>query len=362
VTTVTLRDVDVERAGALVLHGVDLDAPSGQRLVLLGPSGAGKTTVLRAIAGLDPLLGGAIELDGDRIDRRPTRDRDVSMVNQDASLLPHLDVHDNVGFPLRLRDLARDEVERRVDAEVRAWSLRGLVHRRPRTLSAGERHEVALARALVRRPRVLLLDEPLARIDRPRVAELLRELIRVQEGYGVTLIACTNDQRVAMTLAHRIAVLRAGRVEQVGTPMHVYTEPATAFVAGFLGEPAMNVLAGRVRRTSAGARIEAGPVSLPSFALAVRDLVGHEVLVGIRPEHLTRPDHAERLTIEEPVVRSVRLGDRVEVELGTPHSGTVLAVVAPPAPPIGSLLRLAVDPSQVHLFDARSGTVLVHGV
>jgi multiple sugar transport system ATP-binding protein len=363
VTTVTLQHVDITRDGARVVRGLDLEAPSGQRLVLLGPSGAGKSTVLRAIAGLERVSSGHVMLDGEPIDRLPTRDRDVSMVNQDASLLPHLDVEDNVGFPLKLRHLADQEIVQRVQAEADARAIKRLLPKRPRTLSGGERHEVALARALVRRPRVLLLDEPMARIDRPRVAELLRDLIRVQEGFGVTLLATTNDQRIGMTLAHRLAVLRDGELQQVGDPMQVYNEPVNAFVAGFLGDPPMNLLPGAVRRGTTGSRIEAGPLRFPSFSLAVRDLVGRDVLVGVRPEHLGIPSRPDQTSIEEVVRSAVTVADRVHVEVGGRDGEQPLSALLPrPAPSKGTLLRLAIDPSRVHLFDAGTGEALVHGV
>lgn len=362
-----LQSLTVTRDGHTLLDRVELSVARGERMVVLGPSGSGKSILLRTIAGLeqvDPTDGGRIRIDGHDVTRSPTRERDVSMVNQQASLQPHLDVRRNVGFPLSLRRVARDELDRRVEAEVRAFSLRDLLRRRPKTLSTGERHEVALARSLVRRVGVLLLDEPFADHDGPRRASLVRELITVQEGYGTTLLCTTNDQRVAMGLAHRCAVLDAGRIVQVGRPQQLYTSPASVFVAGFLGTPPMNLVAGRVERAISGARIVAGALRIRSFSPAVSDLVGMRGTVGIRPTDLrrARPGVAADATVvvEEQVRARAFLGAKVEVRVGDPGQELV-AVLERPAPAIGELVRLTVDPGAIHLFGP-DGTAIAHGV
>jgi ABC-type sugar transport system ATPase subunit len=362
-SSLELMSVTVSRGERRLLDAVDLAVATAERVVILGPSGSGKTTLLRTVAGLEQHVTGTIRIDGRDVTALQPRDRGVSMVNQEASLQPHLDVGSNVAFPLRIRRVPRDEVAERVLAEARAFAFRDLLQRRPSTLSAGERHEVALARSLVRRPELLLLDEPLARADAPRRSVLLRELIAVQQGYGVTLLVATNDQRVAMSLAHRIAVLDDGRLVQVGTPGEVFRRPGTAFVAGFLGTPAMNLLRGRVTRARAGVRVEAGPIRVTSFRPEVSDLAGREVIVGIRPTDLDRVDaHDEGLlVIEEPVLRRAFLGSEIEVGLDAGDGRELTAIVDRPAPETGSLLRLRADPAQVHLF-ALDGPALAHGV
>lgn len=361
VTTIELVGVTLTRGGQRSLDDVHLRVGSGERMIVLGPSGAGKTTLLRVVAGLETPTAGSVLLDGEDVTALPTRIRDVAMVTQEASLQPHLDVEGNVAFPLTVHRLGATEISERVHAEARVFSLEGLLHRRPRTLSAGQQHDVALARSLVRRGSILLLDEPLARVDAHRRDALLHQLREVQRGYGVTLLAATNDQRVAMSLADRLAILHAGRLVQVGTPAEVYDRPASTFVAGFLGSPGMNLLPGRVRRAASGVRIEAGPLRLRSFAPRVTDLAGRDVVVGIRPTDLHRPAPGDgRVVLEEPVVRTAFLGAEVEVAVAAGDGRELVAHLPRPIPAVGSLLRLALAPRHVHLF-ATDGPALVHG-
>lgn len=357
---VELRAVSVVRDGEVLLDAVDVAVGDGERLAVLGPSGSGKTTLLRVVAGVQTADRGTVRIAGRDVTHAPARDRDVGMVDQAASLQPHLDVRRNVGFPLALRRVGRRERDARVEAEARAFSLRGMLRRRPNQISTGQRHEVALARSLVRRVGVLLLDEPFARTDPPRRTVLLRELVRVQEGYGVTLIAATNDQRVAMGLAHRCVVLDGGRVVQIGPPTELHARPANRFVAGFVGTPPMNFLPGRVERAASGVRVVAGPLRIRSFSPLVADLAGHGCVVGVRPTDLRAAGHDETITIEEVVRQAVSTGPAVEVQVGEPDA-PLTASLAPPAPRLGALLRLAADPADIHLFDT-TGAARAHGV
>lgn len=368
---IELQAVTVTRGTHRLLDAVDLSVADGERLVVLGPSGAGKSTLLRTIAGLefpDRQDGGQVRIDGRDVTRLPPNERDTSMVNQEATLQPHLDVRRNIAFPLMLRGIAPDERDARVEAEARSFALRGLLRRRPRTLSKGERHEVALARSLVRRVGVLLLDEPFTHHDGARRAARIRELVTVQEGYGVTLLCVTNDQQVAMTLAHRCAVLDGGRIVQVGHPQELFTRPVSTFVAGFLGTPPMNLLPGRVERAVSGVRVVAGPLRIRSFLPSVADLVGRRCTVGVRPTDLRRvtPDSGTSrdtdptVVVEEPVRARAFLGATVEVRIGEPDQELV-ATVDRPSPAIGELLRLSVHPGDIHLFGP-DGTAVSHGV
>jgi multiple sugar transport system ATP-binding protein len=363
VSAIDLHAVTLVRDGHVLLDRVELAVASGERLVVLGPSGAGKSSLLRVVAGLETPTAGTVHLDGVDVTAAPPGARDISMVNQEASLQPHLDVARNVAFPLSIHHVPTAEIEERVQAEARVFSLQRLLRRRPNTLSAGQRHDVALARSLVRRGAILLLDEPLARVDARRRDELLRQLLAVQQGYGVTLLAATNDQRVAMSLADRLAVLDRGRLVQVGSPTEVFARPASAFVAGFLGSPGMNLLPGRVRAAVSGVRIDAGCLRVRSFAPAITDLAGREVLVGIRPTDL-RPDPPPDATvlIEEVVVRTAFLGAEVEVGLDAGNGRELTAVIRGDRPQRGALFRLAVDPQHIHLFDPGGGAALAHGV
>ena len=360
-SSVEVLGVTVSRGDRRLLDAVDLHVNDGERLVLLGPSGAGKTMLLRCIAGLEALDAGQVVI-GDRdVTHLGPRDRDVAMVNQLGSLQPHLDVRRNLGFPLRVRHYPRDEVDARVEAEGRAFSILDLFRRRPRSLSAGERHEVALAHSLVRRAQVLLLDEPFATIDGPRRGTLIRQLIDVQEGYAVTMLLATNDQRVAMGLAHRVAVVRDGRIVQVGTPEDLHARPASAFVAGFLGSPPMNLLAGEVRRADAGVEVRAGRLCIPSWSPTVSSLAGRRVTVGIRPEALSPADTDSRFVVDGAVQHREFLGPRVSLTVGGNGDDRIVALVERPGSEVGDRVRLTVDPASVHLFEPE-GDALAHGV
>jgi len=363
VGTVHLYDLHVTKDGDELLHGIDLRVAAGERVAVLGPSGAGKSTLLRAIAGLDPVTAGQVVLDGRDVTTLPTREREVAMVSQTAALYRHLDVGANVAFPLWVRGVEADERSQRVEAEARAFSLRGLLRRKPRTLSQGEQHEVALARSLVRRGGVLLLDEPFAQADALRRGMLVQELIRIQEGYGATLLVATNDQRDAMSLAHRCAVLHEGRVVQVASPTELYDAPATIFVAGFLGAPPMNLLPGRIERHAGRAQVRAGPFRITSATPRVSRWVDSDCTLGVRPQDLQRASGNEVIVVEEVVRRRAFLGAHIEVAIGpsAEPSDHVVAMVDRPAPEVGELLRLSVPPDKVHVF-APDGRAISHGV
>ena len=372
VSSVELAGVTVSRGGQRLLGGVDLHVGDGERFALLGPSGAGKTTLLRVVAGLEPVDEGHVLIgDRDVTGARPA-ERNVSMVTQDGMLHPHLDVEHNLAFSLRLRRLPRAEIDARVRAEARAFSLLGLLQRRPQTLSAGERHEVSLARSLVRRSSVLLADEPFARIDPHRLATMIRELHRVQEGYGVTLLLATNDQRVALGIAQRTAVIADGRVVQVGSPLELFRRPANIFIAGFLGDEPSNLLAADLARVDGRTVLRAPGLSIPTWQLALTKLAPKAVQLGIRPADVevagTQPGDvevaADRLTtvaaIEGLVEHREFRGSMAVITTSTP-AGAIRVRCAPPGPHIGERITLRLPPMSIHVFDS-SGNAIVHGV
>ncbi|TVR33862.1 MAG: ABC transporter ATP-binding protein [Nitriliruptor sp.] len=361
-TSIILRDVSVDHDNHRVIDGLNLTVDSGERVALLGPSGCGKTTILRVIAGLDQVAEGRVLLGERDVTGLHPRDRNIAMVNQEASLQPHLNVERNLGFALRLRKVPQEQIDERVEAESRAFSLKDLLRRRPKTLSGGERHEVALARSLVRRSSVLLMDEPFSKIDPVRRGILLRELIQVQEGYGVTLLIATNDQRVALGLAERIAVIEKGRLVQVGSPNEVYNEPASTFAAGFIGSPPMNLIDGIVTRLDGQVHVQAGPLSLPTWNTALTSYLGAPVTLGIRPQDVQVDPSPRGAVLRLQVVRREFMGKEVTVHLATGSGLHLTATVPHPGPDLDGRVGVTILPAEVHLFDPVAGTLITHGV
>jgi ABC-type sugar transport system ATPase subunit len=327
-----LEGLHAARGGTEILHGIDLEVARGELLVVLGPSGAGKSTLLRVVAGLEPATRGRIVLAGrDVTALRPGR-RNVAMVFQSYALFPHLTVADNIAFGLVVRDTPRAETAARVRAAAAAVGCEALLERRPAQLSGGERQRVALARALVREPDVFLLDEPLSNLDLELRVETRAELRALHDRVGTTTLHVTHDQTEALVLGDRIAIVRDGRLEQVGPPDDIWRRPATTFVARFVGSPAMNLLPAD------------GPVRAPSAPAGT--------LVGFRSEatRLGAADGAEGVVervdvVGEDAYAYVRLGEHLVV-------GRVRAA---DRPALGKPERVAVDPAGIHVFDPSTG-------
>ena len=283
-----LRGIVKRFEGRCVVDHVSLAADEGQFLVLLGPSGCGKTTLLRMIAGLERPDEGSIQLAGADITHREARDRDIAMVFQSYALYPHMTIAENIGYPLRVRKRAKDEIEREVESVAKRLGLAGLLKNQPRHLSGGERQRVALARAIIRRPKAFLMDEPLSNLDARLRVEMRAELKHLQHELKIVTVYVTHDQAEAMTLAHKIAVMRDGKIQQYDTPAKVYHRPANTFVAQFVGSPSMNL----IERSDEilGVRPEDVDVSTteqPGFSAArvwVTEEMGNETLVILKTE------------------------------------------------------------------------------
>jgi len=274
--SVTLSNVKKSFGNVEIIKGLDLDIAEGEFLVLLGPSGCGKTTALRMIAGLEPVTAGTIAI-GDRdVTTVLPKYRDIAMVFQSYALYPHMSVADNVGYPLKLRKVPKEGIDQQVRQAAAKVHLEPYLHRYPRELSGGQRQRVALARAMVRRPKLFLMDEPLSNLDAKLRDHMRAELKHLQRDLGVTTVYVTHDQIEAMTLAHRVAVMNAGVVQQVGPPREIYENPANLFVAGFLGSPPMNFVQGEI--ADASFVCAAGRVSMPGFQPR------SGVTLGFRPE------------------------------------------------------------------------------
>jgi len=270
-----------------VLKDIDLPIEAGEFTVLLGPSGCGKSTLLNAIAGLEDTDSGTIEIDGADVTHREPSKRGIAMVFQSYALYPTMTVRKNLSFGLRVRSVPRQEVARRVDWAARLLQIDELLDRKPSQLSGGQRQRVAIGRALVQQAKVFLFDEPLSNLDAKLRTEMRVELKRLHKELDATIIYVTHDQIEAMTLATRIAVMRAGRIEQYAAPDDLYEEPATLFVAGFVGSPAMNFLRGRLLEGNAPTvQVDSARLSLNGYRFRNSSAIGQEVVVGIRPEHV----------------------------------------------------------------------------
>ena len=335
------------------LDGVTLDVPDGSFFVVLGPSGAGKTTTLRAIAGLEKLDEGSVYLDGrDATDETPAA-RDLAMVFQSYALYPRRTAYENIASPLRVRRTPSAEIAAAVEQVARLLHIERLMQRRPAQLSGGEMQRVALARALVRRPRAFLMDEPLTNLDLKLRVEMRTELTRIHRELGGTFVYVTNDQVEAMSMADQVAVLREGKVQQVGTPTEVYERPANQWVAGFVGSPRISLLA---CRASGDQLVGDGGWTLPRPRWTTAE-DGRPLMLGLRAEDLS-VEHRGAASLSGELYAVEPLGDRtlVDVKIGS----ELLKVKARPSVTgsPGDRLSVAVDLDRAHLFDAESGQAL----
>ncbi|MFT4257818.1 MAG: sn-glycerol-3-phosphate ABC transporter ATP-binding protein UgpC [Pseudoxanthomonas sp.] len=349
--TLELHNLQKRHGATTILHGLDLAVADGEFVALVGPSGCGKSTLLRLIAGLDDASAGTVRIGGRDVTRLPPKARDVAMVFQGYALYPQMTVAQNMGFALELARTPRAEIERKVAAAADILGLTPLLARLPRELSGGQRQRVAMGRAIVRDPAVFLFDEPLSNLDAQLRSTVRQEIRALHRRLGATMIHVTHDQVEAMTLADRIVVLRAGRIEQIGAPLELYDRPANTFVAQFIGAPAMNLLPGRIVATLSGSAFEsAGGLQL---ALGDDSPAAGAATLGVRPEHLT------------PVAENGIAAEVVAVEQ-TGADTQLLARTAGGEPLLGLLrgrsalrngeaIRLAPQPGALHWFDAETG-------
>jgi multiple sugar transport system ATP-binding protein len=356
VADVSLRRVFKSYGAVDVVHGVDLDIGHKEFVVLIGPSGCGKSTILRMIAGLEDITGGTIAIGDTVVNELEPKDRDIAMVFQDYALYPHMSVFENMAFGLRYRSIPGQEIASRVQEAAAILGLEQLLHRRPRQLSGGQRQRVAMGRAIVRNPKVFLFDEPLSNLDAKLRVQVRTEIKKLHARVATTIIYVTHDQVEAMTLADRIVVLRNGRIEQVGKPEEVYESPATAFVAGFIGAPTMNLVSGRIVLDTAGLSVRVGddlvlpvPSDRSSRYAEFRD---RDILVGLRPEHLAvvpGPGTGPPIEIAAEVVEP--LGADTLVFFNTAGREMVARVPPGAARRRGDRVRLHPEVSRMHLFD-----------
>jgi len=338
-----------------VIPNIDLTLEDGELTVFVGPSGCGKSTLLRMIAGLENISAGDVLIDGRRVNDATPTDRGIAMVFQNYALYPHMTVRQNVGFPLKMAGLSRSEIDRRVEAAAGSLQLSALLDRKPAQLSGGQRQRVAIGRAIVRQPQVFLFDEPLSNLDAELRVQMRLEIARLHRELAATMIYVTHDQIEAMTLADKIVVLRAGRVEQAGKPTELYHDPDNSFVAGFIGSPKMNFLKARVSgETDGGVRLTLPDFGDASVTLAVsgpRPAIGEEMLVGVRPEHFgERGDAILRTEVE--VVENLG-GTAYAYVRGAGGTMLTVGLADAMATSVGALFEARFSSERAYLFTAQ---------
>ncbi|MBW4709405.1 sn-glycerol-3-phosphate ABC transporter ATP-binding protein UgpC [Roseobacter sp. YSTF-M11] len=328
--TVSLEAIRKSFGSTDVIHGVDIDIEDGEFIVIVGPSGCGKSTLLRMVAGLETVTSGEVCIGGNRVNDLEPMDRDIAMVFQNYALYPHMTVFDNMAYGLKIAGTAKDEIVERVDSAARLLQLEDYLKRRPRELSGGQRQRVAMGRAIVRKPSVFLFDEPLSNLDAKLRVQMRLEIKQLQRRLGVTSLYVTHDQVEAMTLADRMIVMNGGIADQIGAPLEVYANPATEFVAGFIGSPPTNFL-----------KAQSAEVTIPGA-----------VTLGIRPEHLLLT--SEPSPVAGTVLYSEALGAETLVHLRLPDASlvTVRQGATEPLPAEGTSAGLTWDASEQMLFDA----------
>ena len=375
--------------GYEAVRDMSMEIKDGEFVILVGPSGCGKSTALRMIAGLEDITEGELRIGDDVVNDKAPRDRNIAMVFQNYALYPHMSVRDNMGFALKLKRVDKDEIDKKVTEAARILDLEPHLDRKPSQLSGGQRQRVAMGRAIVREPAVFLMDEPLSNLDAKLRVQMRTEVSRIQQRLGTTTVYVTHDQTEAMTLGDRVAVMRAGLIQQVGSPMELYNEPVNLFVAGFVGSPAMNFMPATVEGDTV--KLPFGDVTLPSeLHDAVRDHHGKQLIAGIRPEHFEDAalagdalDRGTTFTANIEVVESMgaelyahfsvasdatiesqELRELAEDAGGgeVPMAGEEGRIVARLDPAskvsVGQEAELFVDATRLHLFDPENGVNL----
>ncbi|WP_292976827.1 sn-glycerol-3-phosphate ABC transporter ATP-binding protein UgpC [Mycobacterium sp.] len=369
--------------GALAVQEFSLTIAEGEFIILVGPSGCGKSTTLNMIAGLEDISSGELRIGGRRVNDKAPKDRDIAMVFQSYALYPHMTVRQNIAFPLTLAKMKKADIAKKVEDTAKILDLTEVLDRKPAQLSGGQRQRVAMGRAIVRQPKAFLMDEPLSNLDAKLRVQMRGEIARLQRRLGTTTVYVTHDQTEAMTLGDRVVVMRAGVVQQIGTPDELYERPANLFVAGFIGSPAMNFFPAGL--TSTGLRLPFGEVTLtpPVLEALAAHPAPEDVIVGVRPEHLkdaalidgyerisaltfeVKVDMVESLgadkyvyfTTEGSAVHAEQLSD-LEDESGSGEHEFVARVPAASKAAKGATIELAFDPTQIAVFDPGTGANL----
>ncbi|MBI4553235.1 MAG: sn-glycerol-3-phosphate ABC transporter ATP-binding protein UgpC [Candidatus Latescibacteria bacterium] len=364
---VVLKNVEkIFEKNVTAVRNVNLEVNDREFVVLVGPSGCGKSTTLRMIAGLEEITRGEISIDGRVVNDIPPKDRDIAMVFQNYALYPHMTVYENMAFGLKLRKYPKKEIETRVQEAASILGIRHLLDRKPKALSGGERQRVAVGRAIVRKPKVFLFDEPLSNLDAKLRVQMRTEISKLHNRLEATMIYVTHDQVEAMTMGDRIAVMKDGEIQQVADPIHLYENPLNRFVAGFIGSPAMNFLEGRIESRDGALVFNEGRLVLripPQMSSALQPHLDKEVIFGLRPEDITEATtvkewpHRQEVTATVEVVEP--MGSETFLYLTTGRHSFIAKVEAHAVPPINSDVKLAMNMDKAHLFEKGSERTIV---
>jgi sn-glycerol 3-phosphate transport system ATP-binding protein len=347
---IELKDVRKTYANKVqVIHGVDVKIADGEFIVIVGPSGCGKSTLLRMIAGLEPITEGEIAIAGKRVNEVEPKDRNIAMVFQNYALYPHMSVYDNMAYGLRIRKLSKDDIETRVQRAAKILELGTFLQRKPRELSGGQRQRVAMGRAIVREPAAFLFDEPLSNLDAKLRVQMRLEIQKLHRELRTTSIFVTHDQVEAMTLADRMIVMNLGRAEQVGRPIDVYDNPASLFVAGFIGSPSMNFLPGQ----RSGDDIDVGEGVRIPLPAELRAAAPQGVTIGVRPEHLVEGGTGTAFRLKVDTVEALGADSLLHCAFGA--NSLVVRVDGHRTPEPGAALNVSAMPGKTYFFDTATG-------
>ncbi|NNG03663.1 MAG: sn-glycerol-3-phosphate import ATP-binding protein UgpC [Inquilinus sp.] len=341
-----------------VIKGIDCDIADGEFLVMLGPSGCGKSTLLRMVAGLERISQGEVAIDDRVVNELEPKDRDIAMVFQNYALYPHMSVYGNMAYGLRIQGLPKGEIDRRVQEAAEILELSPFLGRKPRNLSGGQRQRVAMGRAIVREPAVFLFDEPLSNLDAKLRTQMRVEIKKLQNRLGITSLYVTHDQVEAMTLADRMMVMHGGVAEQIGTPLDVYRNPASLFVAGFIGSPAMNFLPGRVAEDGVHVELPGGQRVASRHA---GGQAGRPVAVGVRPEHLSTDGATEderAIAVQVELVEALGADTVAHGRMEGAPDPLLARLPGSAAVKAGDALTLSIAEGALHLFDQETGRSL----
>ena len=370
-STVTLTNIKKIYDNAVTaVHSFNLDIADKEFIVLVGPSGCGKSTTLRMVAGLEEISGGELYIDGKLMNDVAPKDRDIAMVFQSYALYPHMTVYENMAFPLKLRKMDKDEIDRRVKEAAEILDITQYLDRKPKALSGGQRQRVAIGRAIVREPKVLLMDEPLSNLDAKLRNEMRAEIIKLRQRIDTTFVYVTHDQTEAMTLADRIVIMKDGYIQQIGTPQEVFDHPVNIFVAGFIGTPQMNFFDAKLVQDPKGCHAEILGSRIPlaeETQKALSSVPSKDVTLGVRPEHIRFTSSGEGEGVLSGVVEVAEMmGSEYYLHVSCGGQDIVLRVPTADLPAnlrggitYGTKLNFALRSEAIHLFDKESQKNLI---